>query len=96
MPLLPTCLAEIRGASTHAVRAAEQRQLQLTKPAGSMGALERLGSRLAGSQERYSAWRLGAGAAAGAGFGVRSRVITNTTSTPATVASSSDSVSIGA
>jgi nicotinate-nucleotide--dimethylbenzimidazole phosphoribosyltransferase len=50
MQLLPTCLAEIRGGSTEAVRAAELRQLQLTKPAGSMGALERLGSRLSGSQ----------------------------------------------
>jgi len=50
MTLLQASCDDIRGASIEATSAAEQRQQQLTKPAGSLGALESLGSRLAGSQ----------------------------------------------
>jgi nicotinate-nucleotide--dimethylbenzimidazole phosphoribosyltransferase len=59
MTLLETTLHEIRPIDPHRIEAARQRQLELTKPPGSLGRLEEIANRCAAIRESFSltAWR---------------------------------------
>ncbi|HWB96721.1 MAG TPA: nicotinate-nucleotide--dimethylbenzimidazole phosphoribosyltransferase [Bryobacteraceae bacterium] len=54
MTLLEQTLAGIRPVSADWIRAAEQQQLELTKPPGSLGRLEEIANRLSGMWESFS------------------------------------------
>src|ERR1700683_3010997 len=54
MTLLETTLHEIRPIDPHRIEAARQRQLELTKPPGSLGRIEEIANRCAGIRENFS------------------------------------------
>src|SRR5580692_10751472 len=54
MTLIETTLHEIRPIDPHRIEAAKQRQLELTKPPGSLGRLEEIANRCAGIRESFS------------------------------------------
>jgi nicotinate-nucleotide--dimethylbenzimidazole phosphoribosyltransferase len=54
MTLLETTLHEIRAVDPQRIEAARQRQLELTKPPGSLGRIEEIANRCAGIRENFS------------------------------------------